>query len=111
MSEEMNRQEILKKSQLENRGKDIAYLEITKSSLRIALIVIVCLVYAVGIVEMIVYDVKINGLTFSVAAGITTSCIYRYVKLRRKKDLLNSIVWGIAAILQLIIWIIYLQQR
>ena len=53
----MNKEEILAKSKQENRGQDIANLEVSKASMQFGWITAVCLLSLVAVVEAVVYPI------------------------------------------------------
>jgi hypothetical protein len=53
----MNKEEILAKSKQENRGQDIANLEVSKASMQFGWITAVCLLSLVDVVEAVVYPI------------------------------------------------------
>ncbi|MDO4810655.1 MAG: DUF6442 family protein [Eubacteriales bacterium] len=104
----MNREEILEKSKQENQGKDIADLEVSKSSMQFGWLVAVCLLAIVAVVEALVYDRVNNGIFFAVMAGCAAIFISKYRKLRKRHELIISLIYAFAAISFLIAWILQL---
>ena len=106
----MNRDEILEKSRQENRGQDVASLEVSKSSIVFGWIVAVCLLAFVSVVEAIKYDRMNSGIFFAVMAGCSAIFIRKYLKLRKKHELYISIIYVIAAAAFLVAWILQLMK-
>ena len=64
----MNKEEILKMAQTENRGRDVADLDAQRKGAYFAYIIGICLIIAVDIVE---------GIQSSVSAERSMSCLLR----------------------------------
>ncbi|MBR6085185.1 MAG: hypothetical protein IKP61_06215 [Spirochaetales bacterium] len=106
----MTREEILEKSQNENKGKDIAEMEIIKNALMIGWAVTVCLVGVVLIFNGIVLGYENMGALFAVMSGLFVVFLIKYIKLRKKHELFITIAYGIAAMAFLISWIMTLAR-
>ena len=104
----MTREEILEKSQNENKGKDVAEMEIIKNALMIGWAVTVCLVGVVLIFNGIVLGYENMGALFAVMSGLFVVFLIKYIKLRKKHELFITIAYGIAAMAFLISWIMTL---
>ena len=104
----MTREEILEKSQNENKGKDFAEMEIIKKALMTGWVVTVCLVGVVLIFNGIVLGYEDMGSLFAVMSGLFIVFLIKYIKLRRKHELLITIAYGIAAVAFLVSWIMTL---
>ena len=101
----MNKEEILARSKQENRGQDIADLEVSKASMQIGWIVIICLLALVSVVDALVFERVDSGVFFAVMAGCAAVFAVKYRKMRRRHELVFSIVYGLAALAFLIAWI------
>lgn len=106
----MNREEILEKSRQENRGQDIANLEVSRSSIVFGWIVAICLLAVVAVTEAIKYDRMNSGIFFAVMAGCSAIFIRKYLKLHKKHELYISIVYVIAAAAFFVSWILQLTK-
>ena len=106
----MNREEILRKSQQENRGQDIADVEVSRASMQFGWIVIICLLAVVSVVDAMVFERVNNGIFFAVMAGCAAIFISKYLKLRKRHELVIAIVYGFAAAAFLIAWILQLAK-
>ena len=104
----MTREEILEKSQNENKGKDVAEMEIIKNALMIGWAVTVCLVGVVLILNGIVLGYENMGALFAVMSGLFVVFLIKYLKLRKKHELFITIAYGIAAAAFLVSWIMTL---
>ena len=85
----MNREDILKKAQAENNGKDYADIEAQKSGTRAAYFIAVFLVIIVDLVAFVAFLTK-------------------YIKLRKRHELFVTIFWGLLALMMLTLWILQL---
>ena len=104
----MNREEILARSQQENHGQDIADLEISKSSMQVGWIVLICLLAFVTVVDTIVFGRMNSGVLFAVMAGSAVVFACKYRKLRRTHELVVTVAYSVAAAAFLISWILQL---
>ena len=106
----MNKEEILAKSKQENRGQDIANLEVSRASMVFGWITAVCLLALVAVVEALAYDRMNNGIFFAVMAGCSAIFINKCLKLRKQHELYISIIYVFATIAFLVAWIIQLTK-
>ena len=106
----MNKEEILAKSKKENRGQDIASLEVSRASMLFGWITAVCILALVGVVEALVYNRMNSGIFFAVMAGCSAIFINKYLKLRKRHELYIAIVYIIATVAFLISWILQLTK-
>ncbi len=106
----MNREEILAKSKLENRGQDIASLEVSRSSMLFGWIAAVCLLALVAVVEALVYNRMNNGIFFAVMAGCSAIFVNKYLRLRKRHELCIAVVYIVATVAFLIAWILQLAK-
>ena len=104
----MNREEILAKSQKENRGQDIANLEVSKNGMRIGWIVIICLLAVVTVVDAMAFERMNSEVFFAVTAATSVIFFYKYLKLRQRHELFIAVMDAIAAAAFLISWMIQL---
>ena len=104
----MNREEILAKSKQENRGQDIVGLAAARDSMQLGWVVMICLLAAVTVVDAIVFERMNNEVFFVVMAGSAAVFISKYLKLRRKHELVISAVYVILAVVFLVLWILQL---
>ena len=101
----MNKEEILAKSQKENQGKDIADLEASKAGMQLGWLVIICLLAAVSVVDAMVFSRVNNEAFFAVMAGCSAVFAFKYRKLRKKHELILSLVYALVAAAFLAAWI------
>lgn len=106
----MNRDEILLKSQMENRGQDVAGLEVSKACILVGWIVAVVLLAIVSVVDAFVYERVNNEIFFAVMAGCTAIFLLKYLKLRKRHELVIAVVYAFASLAFLIAWILQLAK-
>ncbi len=106
----MNREEILAKSKQENRGQDVANLEISMYSIQFGWIVAICLLAVVAVLDAILFKRMDNGIFFAVMASSSSVFFVKYLKLRKRHELVIAIVYAVAAIAFLIAWIMQLTK-
>ena len=107
----MNREEILARSQKENHGKDVADLETSKASMQIGWIVIICVLAAVAVVDALVFGRMNNEIFFAVMTGCSAIFASKYLKLRKKHELILAVVYAVIAVLFLAAWIVQLVKH
>ena len=106
----MEKEEILKKAQQENKGKDLAELDATRKATNIAFMVGGLLIIAVLIVDLIVTEVFRYGVLAGLFAMLSTAFAIKYVSLRKKHELVTAICYGIGTIGFFALWILQLCQ-
>lgn len=101
----MEKEEILAKAQKENKGKDLAELEVTNKATNLAFMVgglfIVALLIADWIITGVFKYFVLGGLMVMIAVAF----IYKYVRLRKKHELVVSILYIIGAMGFLALWV------
>lgn len=106
----MNKEEILARSKQENRGQDIANLELAKESMQTGAVVMICLLALVSVVDALVLNRMNSEGFFALMAGSFAVFFSKYLKLRRKHELVLSIVYAVAAAAFLVAWILQLMK-
>lgn len=104
----MNREEILTKAQQENKGKDLADKQVQKEGSLIAYIVGVILLIAVDTVNGFVLKNVNRGADFALFTMAFAVFLVKYIKLRKKHELIMTIIWGFLAVSMLVVWIFQL---
>ena len=104
----MEREDILNKAQIENKGKDPADRAAAKDGSFIAYIVGVCLLILVDTVNGIVLHNVNRGADFALFSMACAAFAVKYVKLRKKHELIVAIWWGVLAIASLVVWVLQL---
>ena len=104
----MNREDILKKAQAENSGKDYADIEAQKSGTRAAYFIAVFLVIIVDLVNGFVLGNVNRGMDFVLFTMAFVAFLTKYIKLRKRHELFVTIFWGLLALMMLALWILQL---
>ena len=104
----MNREEILKKAQAENNGKDYVDIEAQKTGTRAAYFVAVLLVIIVDTVNGFVLGYVNRGMDFVLFTMAFVAFLTKYLKLRKRHELIVMIMWGLLALSMLACWILQL---
>ena len=107
----MNREEILARSQQENRGQDVADLEVSKAGMKLGWIIVVCLLAFVSVVDAIVFERMNSEVFFAVLAATSAVFFSKYLKLRKRHELVIAVIEAVAAAAFLISWILQLVRR
>ena len=106
----MNKEEILAKSKIENRGMDIVNLEVSKNSMQVGWVVIIMLLSAAMVITAITKAKMSYDICFAILAGSAAVFGYKYLKLRKKHELIFTILYGLGALACLAGWIIQLTR-
>ncbi|MBQ9515067.1 MAG: hypothetical protein IJR57_03055 [Ruminococcus sp.] len=104
----MNREEILKKAQAKNNGKDYADIEAQKTGTRAAYFVAVLLVIIVDTINGFVLGYVNRGMDFVLFTMAFVAFLIKYLKLRKRHELIVTIMWGLLALSMLACWILQL---
>ena len=104
----MNREDILKRAQQENNGKDYADIEAQKSGTRAAYFIAVILVIIVDLVNGFVLGYVNRGMDFVLFTMAFVAFLTKYIKLRKRHELFVAIMWGLLALMMLTMWILQL---
>lgn len=104
----MEREEILAKAQIENKGKDVADLDAQRKGTYNA--------YFVGLFLIIIWDI-VEGFRFhhinyggnmALFAMAFTAFLVKFVKLRKRHELIVTLVYGLGTVMFLVLWILQL---
>ncbi len=113
----MNKDQILSMAQNEGREKDLPDLEAQKSGAWIAYIIGVVLLIVVDTVNGLIVVDTVNGFVlhyvnrgadfvlFSMACAVFVT---KYIRLRKRHELVVAIIWGVLAASMLVVWIMQL---
>lgn len=104
----MNKEEVLQKAQQENCGRDMADIEAQKNGTRAAYFVGVLLVILVDLVNGFVLHNVNRGIDFVLFSMAFVAFLVKYIKLRKRHELIVAICWGLLALSMLVVWILQL---
>lgn len=104
----MNREDILKKAQKENNGKDVADLDAQRRGAYFAYIVGVCLIILVDIVEGIVLHRISYGCNAAMFAMAFIAFLTKYRILHKRHELVVTILYGLCTAVWTVMWVLQL---
>ena len=104
----MEKEEILAKARNENNGVDLADRSAQKDGAWIAYIAFVVLVIIVDIVNGFVLHNVNRGMDFVLFTAAFILFLVKFIRLRKKHELIPLIVWGILSLSMLVVWILQL---
>lgn len=104
----MNKEDILKQAQSENKGKDFADYDAQKKGAYAAYFLGIILIILVNFAEGFVFQRISYGGTMAVFAMGFTAFLIKYVTLRKKHELFVAIMYGCFTIMWLVLWILQL---
>ena len=104
----MEKEEILAKAQKENNGVDLADRSVQKDGAWMAYIACVILVIIVDTVNGFVLHNVNRGMDFVLFTAAFIVFLVKYIRLRKKHELIPLILWGVLSISMLVVWILQL---
>ena len=102
------REEILAKAQSEGKQKDLPDLEAQKNGAWTAYILGVILLILVDTVNGFVLHYVNRGADFALFSMACVVFLTKYLRLRKKHELIMTIIWGVLALSMLVVWILQL---
>ena len=95
----MDKDEILMKSRMENKGRDMPMIEDHKNSARFAVIFGLCFIAVIGVLCLIVHSKMIYGIVATEFCIVFAMSFYNAIKKKERKyiimTLTNAIPFGI----------------
>ena len=107
----MEKEEILLRAQKENNGKDLADLEAANKGTTIGFTVGGLTIIGVVITELIITGRFAYGVMAGLGIMVLVAFIYKYIKLRKKHELVMIIIYSLWFIGWTIAWILQLMGR
>ena len=104
----MNKEEILSKAQNENKGRDYADIEARYKGAWAAYVTGVLLVILVDCVNGFVFHTVNRGMDFVLFTMAFVTFLVKYIKLRKRHELIVAVIWGVLALSMLTLWILQL---
>ena len=104
----MEKEEILAKAQKENNGVDLADRSAQKDGAWMAYIACVILVIIVDTVNGFVLHNVNRGMDFVLFTAAFIVFLVKFIRLRKKHELIPLIVWGVLSLAMLVVWILQL---
>ncbi len=106
----MKREEILARSQNENKGKDIADMELAKAGIRAGWIVTVCLALAAAVIDGIVFGRAAFEVLFAVMSGLAVVFFCKYAKRKKTHELIVALCYTVASVAWLVAWLLQMKN-
>ena len=106
----MTREEVLKKSREENMGMDVAEAEAAKSGIKYGWMVTVFLSCIFVIMDGIIFSRIPSEMLSAVLSGLCTVFLSKYVKTRKRHELIIAVLYGVASLCFFISWIIQISK-
>ena len=104
----MNKEDVLKKAQEENKGKDVADYEAQRSGAYFAYMIGICLIVFVDIVELIVLHRMSYGGNMVMFTMAFVAFLVKYRSRKKVHEIFVAIAYGIFAVGCTIAWIMQL---
>ena len=104
----MNREEILAKAQSEGRQQDLPEREAQRNGAWSAYILGVVLLIVVDTVNGFVLHYVNRGADFALFSMAFVLFLTKYLRLRKKHELIMTIFWGVLALSMLVVWVLQL---
>lgn len=104
----MNREEIRAKAHREGREQDLPDREAQRSGAWVAYILGVVLLILVDTVNGFVLRYVNRGADFALFSMACVLFLTKYLRLRRKHELIMTVFWGVLALSMLVVWILQL---
>jgi UDP-N-acetylmuramyl pentapeptide phosphotransferase/UDP-N-acetylglucosamine-1-phosphate transferase len=101
----MEREEILSKAVEDNKGLDIADLEAQKTASMFGYYIVATLILVVTLVDKVVLDKTNFGALMACFMMFSIAFLVKYIKLKRRHELIVSILYGLVAVASLVCWI------
>ena len=102
----MNKSEILEKSRMENKGKDMVDEETSVNGINKGWIVTVFLTLIFTIADGIIFSRFPFEMLSAVLAGLAVVFFTKYNKLRKRHELVIAVMYGFASLLFFASWLI-----
>ena len=104
----MRKAEILAKAQRDGKEKDLPEQEARKNGAWLAYIIGVILLILVDTVNGFVLHYVNRGADFALFSMPFVIFTVKYLRLRRRHELVAAIIWGVLALSMLVVWILQL---
>ncbi len=104
----MDKDEILAMSRNENKKQDEYYAEVNKSGLRVGMLSVVIVCFALMIVEYTVYGNIDTGYIVIITVVNAVINLYKGIKLKDKAFIIAGILWSVVTVIDTANYIIQL---
>ena len=107
----MEKEEILAKAQKENKGKDLVDLEAANKGTNLAFMIGGLTTVGIAVIEFIATKRFPYCPMFGIGIMLFVVFLYKYIKLRKKHELVMTIIYGIWMVIWAFLWIMQLLGR
>ena len=104
----MNREDILARAQQEGKNQDLPDREAQRNGAWAAYIVGVVLLIVVDTVNGLVLHYVNRGADFALFSMAFVIFLIKYLRLRRRHELIIAVMWGALALSMLVVWVLQL---
>ena len=104
----MNKEDVLRMAQSEGKEKDLPDIEAQRSGAWTAYIIGVILLIAVDTVNGLVLHNVNRGADFVLFTMAFALFLTKYLRLRKRHELIVAVIWGALALFMLALWIMQL---
>lgn len=104
----MNREDILARAQQEGKNQDLPDREAQRNGAWAAYIVGVVLLIVVDTVNGLVLHYVNRGADFALFSMAFVIFLIKYLRLRRRHELIVALIWGALALSMLVVWVLQL---
>ncbi|MBR3100029.1 MAG: hypothetical protein IKH18_10770 [Clostridia bacterium] len=104
----MNKEEILAKSQKENRGVDYVTEEVAKTGIGHAWMALYLLLALVAVIDAIVLSRALYEVFFVMCAAAAVTFGYKWARQKKRHALILAAIFGLGALTFLTLWILLL---
>lgn len=104
----MNKEELLAKAKEENKGMDIADLDIQRRGAYISYFIGIFGIVLVDIINGIVFKFVNHGPNMVITLMAFIAFLYKYIKLKKTHELIVAIIYLLLTIMFLVFWILQL---
>lgn len=104
----MNKEEILAKAQSEGKERDLPDREAQRSGAWLAYIIGVVLLILVDTVNGFVLHYVNRGADFALFSMAFVVFLIKYIRLRKRHELIVAIIWGVLSLSMLAVWVMQL---
>ena len=95
----MDKEEVLAKSRMENKGRDMPVIEERKSSARFAIIIGFCFMAVIAVLSLIAHSKMIYGVVAMEFCIVFAMNLYNAIKKKERKPIIMTATTGITFIL------------
>ena len=104
----MNKDEILAKAQSEGKERDLPDRDAQRNGAWVAYIIGVILLIVVDTVNGFVLHYVNRGADFALFSMAFVVFLIKYLRLRKRHELIIAIIWGVLSLSMLAVWIMQL---